>query len=209
MLIALDDDDHRAAPLVGGRARCPLCRQAVIAKCGTLVIHHWAHQSQDACDDWNEPESDWHRGWKSLVPIDQQEQMVEHDGVRHRADITVELDGQPFVFEVQHSSISPTDIHAREQHYGRMGWIVDARDAGQRIDLERDHAESLHPDFRAFYWEHPRTSLTVATMPVWLDLGDELFGISQLHSRGALGYGHLWPRDVFVRRFLKPLPHHT
>ncbi|MBL7893856.1 MAG: hypothetical protein JNK50_01090 [Bacteroidia bacterium] len=36
----------------------------MLAKCGTINIWHWAHEAIENCDDWYEPETQWHRDWK-------------------------------------------------------------------------------------------------------------------------------------------------
>ncbi|MBN8609165.1 MAG: hypothetical protein J0L92_01170 [Deltaproteobacteria bacterium] len=107
----------------GGRAACPGCAEPVVAKCGELVTWHWAHASgRTDCDPWWEPETPWHREWKSHAPLERQE-VVRGS---HRADVVLP-DG--YVIELQHSPISPEEIREREAFYGRMAWLFDARDA--------------------------------------------------------------------------------
>jgi hypothetical protein len=87
----------------------------VVAKCGSLVAWHWAHLELD-CDPWHEPESDWHRTWKSSFPEDWQEIVCGE----HRADIkTPEL-----VIEFQKSHLPLPELKAREAFYRRMVWVL-------------------------------------------------------------------------------------
>ena len=36
---------------------CELCNSKVIAKCGSIVVHHWSHYNRKECDKWWEPET--------------------------------------------------------------------------------------------------------------------------------------------------------
>lgn len=102
-----------------------MCNSEVLAKCGRRVAAHWAHIAAD-CDPWSEPETPWHREWKSLAPPERREVVIGH----HRAD-AVASDGR--IVEIQHSPIATADIDAREAHYRRMLWIFDARRAADRV----------------------------------------------------------------------------
>jgi hypothetical protein len=111
-----------AAPKLSGR--CPLCSADVTAKCGTKRIWHWSHRGKRNCDSWWETETEWHRAWKSLFPLECQEiHHVDERGERHIADIKT-LAG--LVIEVQHSAIAPAEMDAREEYYKQMVWVVDA-----------------------------------------------------------------------------------
>jgi len=95
----------------------------VIAKCGDLVVHHWAHRAAD-CDPWSEPETPWHREWKSHAPQHRQEVVIG----RHRADVVAP---NGVVVEIQHSNIAGGEVRERERFYKRMLWIFDAREASE------------------------------------------------------------------------------
>jgi competence CoiA-like predicted nuclease len=43
---------------------CLLCREPVIAKCGTMRVWHWAHRGKRTCDAWWEPKTEWHQRWQ-------------------------------------------------------------------------------------------------------------------------------------------------
>lgn len=104
----------------GEHASCPICRSAVIGKCGSIVVHHWAHASRVDCDPWSEGETAWHRDWKACVPVENQEVTIGP----HRADIVL---ANRCVVELQHSPISPAVIREREEFYGNMVWLFDGR----------------------------------------------------------------------------------
>ena len=118
MRIALIDGERRLAAK-GLKGACPLCNSEVIAKCGEIVTHHWAHRSFDDCDTWAEPMTDWHTRWQARFAIEYREVIVGN----HIADVKLR-NGR--VIEFQHSGISPAEIRDREDFYGDMVWVFDA-----------------------------------------------------------------------------------
>jgi hypothetical protein len=112
-----DLDGVRTEARPGAVGKCPSCASEVIAKCGEIVCHHWAHKVKD-CDPWSEPESEWHRSWKALFPPEMQEVVIGP----HRADVLTAKG----VIEFQRSPISSAEIKKREAFYGKMVWVVDA-----------------------------------------------------------------------------------
>lgn len=117
----------------GERALCPACHGEVLAKCGDLIVNHWAHRARD-CDPWSEPETEWHREWKSYAPIHRQEVVIG----AHRADIVA---ANGVVVEIQHSNISGEEIRERERFYKRLLWIFDARAGADRMVIKRGRLE--------------------------------------------------------------------
>jgi len=154
----------------GLAASCGICGAPVIAKCGRIKIHHWAHLAEKDCDPWSEPETEWHRAWKRYFPED----CVEVTVGEHRADIR--KDG--LVVELQNSSLSVEKIEARERFYGNMVWIVNAESFAERLFLLKvmDPSNGLV----SFKWKHMRPRWRFAKKPVYLDLGprsvESLFG---------------------------------
>ena len=119
-------DDKREEARPGLEGLCPYCRQKVIAKCGDLRIHHWAHyNNRRKCDCWWESETEWHRSWKNEFPEEWQEVVLidETSGERHIADVQTE---HGVVIEFQHSHIQRAERISREQFYKNMIWVVDA-----------------------------------------------------------------------------------
>lgn len=116
-------DDVRRVPEPGLFGKCPIFGHPMIAKCGDIRTHHWAHQGSPTCDPWWENETDWHRAWKDQFPADWQER-VHHaeDGERHIADVKTR-DG--WVLEFQHSHITPEESRSREAFYQSLIWVVD------------------------------------------------------------------------------------
>ncbi len=109
-----------------GRGSCPLCEEVVIAKCGNIKIHHWAHKGKKNCDVWWENETEWHREWKSQFPKEWQEVVLsDKHGKKHRADI--HNPSKKLTIEFQNSSIGSDEIRARERFYQKMIWVVNAK----------------------------------------------------------------------------------
>lgn len=113
---------------------CPNCKSPMIAKCGEKIIHHWAHKGKLECDNWWEPETEWHRNWKGHFPKEWQE-VVHQDpvtGERHIADVKTIVE---IVLEFQHSPIKSDERISRNNFYKKIAWIVD----GLRIksDLQK------------------------------------------------------------------------
>jgi hypothetical protein len=133
----------------------------VIAKCGQIKVHHWAHTVSE-CDPWWEPETEWHRSWKNAFAPDQ----VEVSLGEHRADVR---NAKGMVLEFQNSVISPEEIEARELYYGKMLWIVNAEKFAKNFFLMKlmEERKALF----SFKWKHMQSCWRYATRPVFFDFG--------------------------------------
>jgi hypothetical protein len=80
-----------------------------------------------------ERETQWHRDWKNLFPVDWQE-IVHKDltGEKHIADIKTP---HGLVVEFQHSHITTKERDSRETFYEHMIWVVDG--TRRKTDLEK------------------------------------------------------------------------
>lgn len=183
MIYAIQDG-NRVPATPRSRGTCPLCGGETVAKCGPITVWHWAHRAVD-CDEWAEPDSQWHTDWQSRFPVDSQEVPIGN----HRADVFI----NGTVVEIQHSGISATEMRQRERHYGAMIWIFDARAAiaQDRLDI-RINRNNPELDYRTFRWKHPRRSLGVLREPVYLDLGgDVLLRLGRIYTEAPCGgWGH-------------------
>ncbi len=103
---------------------CTHCGAELIAKCGTVKIHHWAHKGIRNCDPWWENETEWHRFWKSHYTAAWQEfsMLDPATNEKHIADVYTD---RGLVIEFQHSSIHPSERMAREKFYKNMVWVID------------------------------------------------------------------------------------
>ena len=135
-------DGSRREPEPGSSGVCPGCKKPLTPKCGVERVWHWAHKGSRTCDNWWEPETEWHRRWKNLFP--EQWQEVFHradDGELHIADVKTP---HGLVIEFQHSAIKRTERDAREAFYKRLIWIVDCT----RLKNDKPRIEENLPNWR-------------------------------------------------------------
>jgi hypothetical protein len=185
-LYALNDSGERvtATPGTVGRCSSPTCGARMIAKCGRIYIWHWAHDGSD-CDPWHEPETDWHRWWKSRAAPECSEVWLPP----HSADIRRE-DG--YVIELQHSAISTEEIGERERFYGRVAWVFDAAPFRERLLFRHDAGEINYA------WRHARPTPFAVTKPLFLDLGPRVFEVNL--PMGSRGSGLMQTKQEFLSR---------
>lgn len=134
-------NDERTSPLPGLTGSCPACAGAMIAKCGDQRVHHWAHRGKKPCDSWWEPETPWHRGWKSKFPQPWQE-FIQFDaaGEKHIADVRTP---HGLTIEFQRSHLEHDERAARERFYGNMLWVVDGSRLKRDLPRFRDGTGSF------------------------------------------------------------------
>lgn len=127
----------RTEAIKGANGICPVCGSEVIAKCGDIKLHHWAHKVIRNCDPWWENETEWHRNWKDNFSTNWQEVVLRDSisGEKHIADVQTSYG---LVIEFQHSHLDPREKSSREQFYKNMIWIVD----GTR--LKRDYPRFIN-----------------------------------------------------------------
>jgi hypothetical protein len=151
----LNEERISASPNVKGVV-CEICRTELITKCGVVKSWHFAHKSNKDCDDWYEPESEWHLKWKNEFTKDEQEVIIEN----HRADIKC----KGIIIELQNSSISPDDICDREKFYGNMIWLLNGETLAKNIEL-RSKTEYI-----SFSWKNPPQSWFYSDKKSYIDL---------------------------------------
>lgn len=173
-------------------AYCPGCGELVIAKCGQINIHHFAHKNNTDCDPWYEPESKWHRDWKEFFLKENREVIIG----KHRADIKT---SNGIVVELQNSSISSSEIEEREKFYVNMIWIVNGSDFFKNISFKQ------HDNYITFRWKHPRKCWAGVRCPVYIDLEDYhsglLFQIKKTHTGlPCRGWGYFKGKDILLKQ---------
>jgi len=180
-------DGVRREPFPGGRGNCPTCQGNVIAKCGRIKIHHWAHESTDDCDNWSESIGPWHLAWQDLV----MPEFVEVTIGPHRADI---LGDDDVVIELQHSPIRPDDVEGRETFYGQMVWLFDAT----------HRFSAVRSGDRVFFSFGRTKHIESCKKPILLDFGDYLVQVEALTNELSQfsGFGLLRDRSWFTRTYL-------
>ena len=180
-------DAHRREATRGARSVCACCSAPVRAKCGSIVVHHWAHDHARDCDPWYDTGAhDWHLAWQRQNPADWCERVIG----KHRADL---LTPDGLVVEFQHSPLSPEEIAEREAFYGAhapagMLWVWDARAFGKRIEVTKFDQRTGEVCFR---WKHPRKSMFTCRARQWWDLGEgwALKEVQAAKGRYAAGCG--------------------
>lgn len=184
MQLALVNGSKRIAS-PGAVASCPGCAGAVLAKCGEILVWHWAHVVGEDCDSWAEGETPWHRDWKSAAPLDRQEVIIG----AHRADVVA---GDGAVCELQHSGIAPEAVAVREAHYGpEMRWLFDARERGfdlAPLDIPAAHRWKAH---RGHAWQ----TIGRCARRVMLDFGPDVGVLSceKINENGSYAWGYMYP----------------
>lgn len=181
-------DGEKVEPTKGAKGICLACDGQVLAKCGKIKVHHWAHRAGE-CDPWAEPMSDWHRAWQDAV----KREHVEVVRKPHRADIVGE---GGTVIELQHSSIDPDTIAAREAFYGNMVWLFDAT----------ERFRYFCSGSRAFFTLERHKHIPFCTKPVYFDFGDAIIEVERFVNKKFYdqydGYGlvrdHSWFLDTLV-----------
>jgi competence protein CoiA len=183
-------DGRRSNAYPGANGSCPLCKESMIPKCGEIISWHWAHHTNN-CDKWYEPESAWHLKWKARFPKEYQEIIVG----AHIADVRTPRT----VVEFQSSPLSTIDIREREQHYGRMVWVLNGLEFKENFEI-RDQGS-----YSTFRWKWPRQSWWSAQRPIFIDWGNyALFRINKIHHDIPCGGWGMWfTKEVFVQSCLR------
>ena len=164
-------------------AVCQVCKAEVIAKCGDINRHHWAHKRKKECDHWWDPETKWHRDWKNNFPPQWQEVVhTSKTGEKHIADIKTP---NGLVIEFQHSPIKPEKILERNNFYKNIIWIVDGTrrkndEKGLMQYIRVGKNSKLINEWGAtgkiVFFDFGNPKLTYLT-PDLMPLGDYMFGV--------------------------------
>jgi predicted RNA-binding Zn-ribbon protein involved in translation (DUF1610 family) len=149
MLPAIDSFGKSILPTKGAKGFCPGCGGKMVARCGSIVRHHWAHAKGKDCDTWSDSVGPWHLAWQNCFPRECQEIWMGENN-EHRADIK----GEHQILEIQKSSISATEIAERESFYGNMSWMLCGEDFEHRFKLHAmPGSKGLLFEFRWYRWK--------------------------------------------------------
>ena len=102
---------------------CPKCRTELVAKCGEIRVHHWAHKNKLQCDDWIEDDNDWRSDWLKAFPEDWQEPLIECNGESHFADIRTPSNTIILLHQLH---LTSETIRLREDFYQTPVWVVNS-----------------------------------------------------------------------------------
>jgi hypothetical protein len=125
-------------PEMKGSVVCPACEGALVAKCGGVMVHHYAHRKTCTVEgSRTEAMGEWHLSWQNLCLPEYQEitktRMIDGRPVTCRSDIVTSDGG---TIEIQHSNISAEKMWRREECHENMIWVVDARTSRPVRDCE-------------------------------------------------------------------------
>lgn len=165
--------NERTPPSPNLTGSCPVCDREMIAKCGTVRVHHWAHRGKRVCDTWWEPETEWHRNWKNHFASDWQEVIgFDTSGEKHIADVRTP---SGVSIEFQYSHLKPEERAAREAFHPNLAWVVSgvrlSRDYPRFLKGKRDFMQTrLAGIYTCFFPEEtfPKEWIT-STVPVFFD----------------------------------------
>lgn len=198
---------------------CPLCKGSVFSKCGEVNVWHWAHHKNKSCDSWYEPETEWHKNWKTIFGKDLCEIVISKNGKRHIADI---LTSENVVIELQNSPIQKQIVRQREVFYGeRMLWIINGILFKEAFSIFKAHLDEDEEYFRRysptsptygkidenvkneyrFFWKWCRKTWLDVKRNVFIDFGDEsLFWVK--HGMGtSSGKGIKVSKQKFISKY--------
>lgn len=182
----IDGTRARATPATA--AACLDCHSEMTAKCGDVLVWHWAHTNRP--DHCTSPygESEWHLLWKERAIDGTQE--YPHPTRPRRADVRAP---SGFVVEFQRSPLTATQVRDRENDWDRrLVWVLDAEAA---YNAERLRLFEPEPGLRRqrFYWFKSPEIVRAVTCTTLYDLGDdELFYVEYGNSRGNGLSGSGW-----------------
>ena len=125
-------NNERIEATKGAKGVCPSCGSELIAKCGEVYAHYWAHKKK-CVDHWWENETEWHRNWKNEFPNEWQE-IIQYDesGEKHIADVKTKTG---WTIEFQHSFIESEERNSRDNFYNKLIWVVDG--ARRKTDIKQ------------------------------------------------------------------------
>jgi competence protein CoiA len=195
---------QQAQPNLSGE--CPGCGGLMVARCGEVRVHHWAHKGRRYCDPWWEPETEWHRNWKNRFP-DSWQEIIHHaeDGERHIADVKTD-DG--WVVEFQHSYIQRAERRSREAFYKKLVWVVDGlrrkRDGPQLQKAWEEGRPVTKALVRVAFSDECRLLREWAgsPAPIFFDFGGEYLGWLLAVRSGGPVYIFRCPRSQFIESHL-------
>ncbi|MBK7763711.1 MAG: hypothetical protein IPI46_10120 [Bacteroidetes bacterium] len=222
MLFAnVNGQKHEATPKTFGI--CPLCNSTVFSKCGEINVWHWAHQKDEYCDNWYEPETAWHKSWKFVFGKDNCEIIIKREGEKHIADV---LTNEGVVIELQNSPMPNHTAVEREKFYReQMIWIINGShfrnnftyeastlSYGEQwywrnevvqteygiVDKETGELVTQPEKEYNFSWRWPRKSWEYAKRKIYIDFGDEYLFMVTAGMGTNQGKGKLISKKSFL-----------
>ena len=92
---------------------CPCCKEALVQKHGSMIIHHFAHKSLKNCVDYYDNKGEWHRKMQELFP-DRNREVFNDEFGKHFFDV---LTDNEIIIEFQNSPIDYESFWDRTNAY--------------------------------------------------------------------------------------------
>lgn len=200
MIAALIEEGKLARAAEGARGQCPECKGKVYARVPEHAIRHWAHTplpdgQERYCSRDSGEMTEWHYSWQSERT---DLSCIEVAVGPHRADV---VNAGGIVIEFQHSTITPDDVTAREQHWRKGVWVLDGtpgEEGKERVQVRRRPDQDPDDPYRAFKWPRANLVLYRAKWPVWIDVGSGCLQV-RFVPQGGMGGGWLVTKEWFVK----------
>lgn len=136
MLTAKGEDGRRISVINNDgskntKAFCPCCGKSMVAKAGEVRIPHWAHCKAERCDEWWEPETEWHVEWRNrflnvegAVAKVEIEHVLEKNGAKHFSDVRI---NDELSLVLRRARLDENTINNRISFFGDLIWIVQGK----------------------------------------------------------------------------------
>lgn len=141
MKYALLHDEYVTATPHQKGAVCPLCLSEVVARCGEINVHHWAHKKGAHCDVWCEPDSEWRHKWLDSFSGCRIEQKLEIGKEKHFIDVQTEFGTNILL---RRGRIKEAELAKMEDFFPSLVWIVDLGSAKRAVNqFGKAHVEGF------------------------------------------------------------------
>lgn len=155
---------------------CEECGEKLVLKKGEINAHHFAHPKNSVCtDSWSYDMSEWHQSWQAKFPIKNQEVVMTHNGIKHRADVFI----NDTVIEFQHSPLSSLEFEERNRFYTSLGykvvWVFDVIDLWDARRIEETDKDNIYK------WTHPKNTFDMynykdKNIEIYFQISSEEYG---------------------------------
>ena len=182
------------------KVTCNFCHEKVIAKKGSIVVHHYAHSPNSTClFTKKEPKTQWHQFWQENIKSDYLEKIITKDNKKHIADI---INTTNTVIEIQHSNISLTDAFDRESFYNNMIWILDGNN--RYHDTSKEVTETISVSFE-FTQNNTKYYMIKSTKKFWSYLQKPKYidtSLGLLHVIRSYNENYYLCKLIYITAFL-------
>ena len=207
-------NNHKDSASPQSKGNCPMCEREVFSKCGDIKIWHWAHYKGESCENWCEPDSDWHLHWKTTFGKENSEIVIEKNDERHLADIFTKTE---VVIVLQSSSLKHEEIKEKEYFFGeRMIWLINGIELLKNftffnsesyekyygwLDIGARGIQNITIDkYYSFEWKYFRRSWIDVERPVFIDFKHHLFWV-KVGMGNSNGVGRIISKEKFIRKY--------